>query len=157
MTPDKETLIKQATEWAQKYLDPNFEFRKYQLESIVLIITRVLDEVKTQVMNAPTGSGKSLTAIISAGVLYEYYKKTSYILCSDLSLFAQYEADLKRYNLPWGHLKGKDNYVCQRNGNIVSCGECALNMVSTRTLQDAESAEKAGYSGADHIQCTFTA
>lgn len=152
MAPDKETLIKQATEWAQKYLDSNFEFRKYQLESIVLIITRVLDEVKTQVMNAPTGSGKSLTAIISAGVLFEYYKKTSYILCSDLSLFAQYEADLKRYNLPWGHLKGKDNYVCQRNGNIVSCGECALNMVSTRTLQDAESAEKAGYSCAKECE-----
>ena len=145
MEISKELLSTQATEWARKNLDPNFEFRKYQLEAIVMIVSRVLENVKTQVMNAPTGSGKSLTAIISAGVLFEYYKKTSYILCSDLSLFAQYENDLARYNLPWGHLKGKDNYVCQRNGNIVSCGECALNMVSTKTLADAESVDKAGY------------
>ena len=145
MEISKELLSNQATEWARKNLDPNFEFRKYQLEAIVMIVSRVLENVKTQVMNAPTGSGKSLTAIISAGVLFEYYKKTSYILCSDLSLFAQYENDLARYNLPWGHLKGKDNYICQRNGNIVSCGECALNMVSTKTLADAESADKAGY------------
>lgn len=145
MEISKEQISSQATEWAKKNLDPNFTFRKYQLESITIIIERVLNNVKTQVMNAPTGSGKSLTAIIAAGVLFDYYKKTSYILCSDLSLFAQYENDLKRYNLPWGHLKGKDNYVCQRNGNIVSCGECALNMVSTKTLADNESAEKAGY------------
>ena len=123
MEISKELLSNQATEWARKYLDPNFEFRKYQLEAIVMIVSRVLENVKTQVMNAPTGSGKSLTAIISAGVLFEYYKKTSYILCSDLSLFAQYENDLARYNLPWGHLKVKDNYICQRNGNIVSCCE----------------------------------
>ena len=122
---DRNTIMQQATDWAKKHLDPNFEFRKYQIESIVMIIERVLDNVKTQVMNAPTGSGKSLTAIISAGTLWEYYKKTTYILVSDLSLFEQYENDLKRYNLNWGHLKGKDNYVCQRNGNIVSCGECA--------------------------------
>lgn len=149
---DRNTLIQQATDWAKKHLDPNFEFRKYQIESIVMIIERVLDNVKTQVMNAPTGSGKSLTAIISAGTLWEYYKKTTYILVSDLSLFEQYENDLKRYNLNWGHLKGKDNYVCQRNGNIVSCGECALNMVSTKTLEDPEKAEKSGYSCAKECE-----
>lgn len=142
---DKELIKKQATAWAQKYLDPAFAFRKYQLESICCIISNVIDNVKTQVMNAPTGSGKSLTAIISAGVLWEYYKKKSYILVSDLSLFEQYEKDLARYHLPWGHLKGKDNYICSRNGNVVSCGDCAINLVSARSLADPESAEKAGY------------
>lgn len=143
---DKIEEIKQQCEsWAKTYLDPNFEFRKYQQEAIVNIIINVLDGTKTQVMNAPTGSGKSLTAIIAAGVLWECYEKKSYILVSDLSLFEQYEHDLARYKLPWGHLKGKDNYVCQRNGNIVSCGECALNMVGASALADKDKARMMGY------------
>lgn len=142
---NREEIITQCETWAKSHLDENFTFRKYQLESIVCIIERVLDKVKTQVMNAPTGAGKSLTAIIAAGVLWEYYKKKSYILVSDLSLFEQYENDLLRYNLPWGHLKGKDNYVCAENGNIVSCGRCALNLVGTQQLSDVEIAARIGY------------
>lgn len=142
---DNAIISQQATEWAKKHLNKDFVFRKYQLEAIASIVMRVLEKVKTQVMNAPTGSGKSLTAIIAAGVLWEYYEKKSYILVSDLSLFEQYEQDLKRYKLPWGHLKGKDNYICQRNGNIVSCGECALNMVSATALADKEKAAQLGY------------
>lgn len=142
---EQEKLIEQCEEWAKKNLAEDFEFRKYQLESIVAILMNVLGGTKTQAMNAPTGSGKSLTAIIAAGVLWEYYKKKSYILVSDLSLFEQYENDIAFYNLPWGHLKGKDNYVCSRNSNIVSCGECALNMVSINTLGDEAEACKRGY------------
>lgn len=149
---NKEEIIEQCEKWAKEKLDPNFEFRKYQLESIVCIVDRVLGNVKTQVMNAPTGSGKSLTAIIAAGVLWEYYKKKTYILVSDLSLFEQYENDLAKYKLPWGHLKGKDNYVCARNGNIVSCGECALNMVGTTALSDEAEANRRGYSCAKNCE-----
>jgi len=149
---NKEEIIEQCETWAKANLDPDFEFRKYQLESIVCIIERVIGKVKTQVMNAPTGSGKSLTAIIAAGVLWEYYKKRTYILVSDLSLFDQYEQDLARYNLPWGHLKGKDNYVCARNGNIVSCGECALNMVGTTVLSDEAQAAQRGYDCAKNCE-----
>ena len=47
MEIDKELLSTQATEWARKYLDLNFEFRKYQLEAIVMIVSRVLENVKT--------------------------------------------------------------------------------------------------------------
>lgn len=140
-----ETLIDQCTAWAKKNLSPDFEFRKYQLESCVSIVNNVLDNVKTQVMNAPTGSGKSLTSMIAAGVLYEYYQKKSYILISDVSLFDQYVADLQKYNLDWGYIKGKDNYTCAKNSNIVSCGECALQQVSFKELSDPMLAKKRGF------------
>lgn len=140
-----EEIKQQCQDWANTFLDPNFEFRKYQLEAIVHIVMNVLNKTKIQAMNAPTGAGKSLTAIIAAGVLWECYEKKTYILVSDLSLFTQYEMDLERYKLPWGHIKGKDNYVCQRNGNIVSCGECALNMVSAAALADKHEAAQKGY------------
>ena len=56
---DTETLIQQITDWAHLHLDANFEFRHYQLEAIVAIVQNVLNDVKAQAMNAPTGSGKS--------------------------------------------------------------------------------------------------
>lgn len=149
---DTETLIQQITDWAHLHLDANFEFRHYQLEAIVAIVQNVLNDVKAQAMNAPTGSGKSLTAIIAAGVLYEYYEKTSYILVSDLSLFNQYEQDLLKYKLEWGHLKGKDNYICEENGNLVSCGECSLNMISASKLSNPIIAASLGYSCASECE-----
>lgn len=51
---DNAIISQQATEWAKKHLCKDFVFRKYQLEAIVSIIMRVLEKVKTQVMNAPT-------------------------------------------------------------------------------------------------------
>lgn len=145
-------IKQQATEWAKTFLSPDFEFRKYQLDAIAHVVQNTLNKTKTLAMNAPTGSGKSLTAIIAAGVLWECYGKKSYILVSDLSLFEQYERDLERYELPWGHLKGKDNYVCQRNGNIVSCGECSLNMVGTTVLADTDKASMMGYGCAKNCE-----
>ena len=99
-----DVLREQAETWAKKNIDPDFRFRKYQLEAICNILENALYDTKIQVMEAPTGSGKSYIGIIVAGVLWDYYKRRSYILASDLSLYKQYEDAIKKYQLPWGML-----------------------------------------------------
>ena len=114
----------------------DFNFRSYQLEAITVIIYKnISDKINYQIMNAPTGSGKSIIALISAEVLWRFYHKTSYILVSDLSLFEQYVNDIEKYNIKdIGYLKGKDNYTCKRNFNKVNCSLCSINNVSISQL-----------------------
>lgn len=146
-------IEKQCNEWATENLGADFKFRKHQLESCIIIITNVLNNCKTQVMNAPTGSGKSITAMICAGVLNKYYDKKSYILVSDLSLYEQYVADFVRYGLKWGHLKGKDNYTCACTGSSVNTGMCSVNMIPMSKLCNDEEAKSIGYRCVSH--CKF--
>lgn len=138
-------IIDQVKQWTYNNIDPDFKFRKYQLEAIVNIIKNVLWAKKIQVMEAPTGSGKSFIGIISAGVLWEFYKKKSYLLASDLSLYRQYEEAIKKYNLPWGTLKGQDNYICSRNGHMISMAHCKIAMVPTPVLGNYMKASNMGY------------
>lgn len=141
----EENIINQVKEWTYTYISPDFKFRKYQLEAIVMVIKNVLFNSKIQVMEAPTGSGKSFIGIISAGVLWEYYKKKSYILASDLSLYRQYEDAIKKYKLPWGMLKGQDNYICGRNGHIISSSHCKIAMAPVSDLATPSKCAKIGY------------
>lgn len=142
-------LSDQANCWAKKYLGESFIFRKYQLETIVLILKNALYNTKIQVMEAPTGSGKSYIGIIVAGVLWEYYHKKSYILASDLSLYKQYEDTIKRFNLPWGTLKGQDNYLCHMNGHKISMGRCKINQISLSRIANPNERAKIGYACGD--------
>ena len=150
-------IVSLCEEWAASYLGENFKFRPNQLESCTYIIQNVLSGCKTQVMNAPTGSGKSITAMICAGVLHKYFDKTSYILVSDLSLFDQYVADFRQYGLDkeWGYLKGKDTYTCDLSNTCISCGMCQLNQVNANTLGkcDEQAARSLGYPCA--IKCKY--
>lgn len=134
-----------AEKWARDHLSEDFQFREYQLETIGQILENKLNKTKTQVIEAPTGFGKSITAFIVAGVLWEEFHERSYILVSDLSLFEQYEKDLDRFKLPWGHLKGKDNYQCIKNGNSFSGGECQMSGIGFNALKDNQSADVAGF------------
>ena len=69
-----ESLVK---EWVCSKIDDKFEFREYQLECIVRVIKNILDHnYQNYIIEAPTGSGKSLINIISAGVLAEYFDLT---------------------------------------------------------------------------------
>lgn len=135
-----------AEQWAKNHLGKNFQFREYQLNTIIQIIKYKLTGVKTQVMEAPCGSGKSTIAFIVCGVLWEYFGLKSYILVSDLSLFDQYEQDLKKYNLNWGRLKGKDNYICARNGQVFTNGECQIKGIGMPTLSDPQASKSKGFS-----------
>lgn len=128
----------EAKEWADKYLGGDFKFRDCQIDCIVNIINNVLKKTKTHVCEAPTGTGKSLIAFIAAGVLAKYHDVASYILCSDTALFKQYENDIKKYNLDFGCVCGKDNYFCQKNGLSFSNGSCQHSQVSIKKLVEGD-------------------
>ena len=135
-----QNIQKNIEEWVATNFNSNFTFRKYQLESIVYIIKSILlDNRQTQLIEAPTGSGKSLICVIAAGVLSTYYKKTCYILCSDLFLWRQYTNVIDNYKLKdFGYLKGLSNYKCKINKQEVKNGKCKLDKIPYSSLKNPE-------------------
>lgn len=134
--------------WVTDNLGIDFKFRKYQLESIMFIIKSIInDNRETSIIEAPTGSGKSLISIICAGVLSKYYKKESYILCSDLFLWQQYADVINKYNLKtFGYLKGSlGNYTCFINKQDLQNGRCKLEKISYQQLKDKKWCERNFY------------
>lgn len=133
-------LGENITNWAKDYIGTDFEFRENQFDVIYDICSRVINnETPTQIIEAPTGSGKSLILIISAGVLFKYYGLKSYILCSDLSLFKQYDdyiANHDALNHEFGRIKGQSgsNYECSQNHRPVVSGQCRLAKVAWHKL-----------------------
>jgi Rad3-related DNA helicase len=103
-----------------------FKFRKGQRETIEAIVNAYIEDPNsTLVIDAPTGSGKSIIAMWSAWILKEMGKR-GYLITSDLSLQDQYESDINRLNLRWPSVKGVDNYTCNVNGLTFSLGECRM-------------------------------
>ncbi len=103
-----------------------------------IIKSIINDDRETSIIEAPTGSGKSLLCIISAGVLLKYYNKKSYILCSDLYLWQQYVDIIESKKLNnYGYLKGSiGNYTCFMNKQDLSCARCKLEKISYTQLKD---------------------
>lgn len=148
MVETKKQIEENCRSWANAHLKTrqgSFEFREHQLEHIVDAINYALTGKKTYVVEAPTGSGKSLIAMITCGVLSEYYGKRSYILVSDLGLLDQYASDFRKYGLPWGIIKGLDNYECVKSDVPFSLGECRLQSIPYSILMSQSSAMSAGY------------
>ena len=80
MIVNKTIIEKYVRKWTEEKIGEDFKFRVYQLEAIVDIIDNIINNQKQNiVIEAPTGSGKSLINIIAAGVLNEYFDLTSYI------------------------------------------------------------------------------
>jgi ATP-dependent DNA helicase DinG len=104
---------------------PDFEYRSGQREVVEDIIKSYnLDKNGVYLLDAPTGTGKSLIGILFASFMSSR-SKTGYILTSDISLHEQYTRDFNRYNLStWGQIKGVDNYNCTLNSEKFSIGEC---------------------------------
>jgi len=126
---DKEKIEKDLDEIVNLHFGESFRFRKYQKELIIDIVKTILEGTKkSYVIEAPTGSGKSIIALATARLLNKYDKK-GYILASDLSLQSQYEIDLERYQLHWGSVKGVDNYNCIVNNEKHSLGECVMKNI----------------------------
>lgn len=130
--------------WVLKYLGNDFVFRPNQKEIIIDIINNVLDNsYKVYTIEAPTGMGKSLINIISAGVLWNYFKIKSYILCSDLFLYNQYVEFVHKYKLNFGYLKGQSgNYRCDLNGEDLKNGECRISSIPWTKMCDDEIQDK---------------
>lgn len=135
-------------EWANENIGNDFKFREHQIEVINDIIESVISKkTQTKIIEAPTGSGKSLIAIIAAGVLERYFNKTSYILCSDLYLYSQYETFIKKHPpIKFGMLKGQTgNYECILNGNDVRNAECRIAKIPWSRLFDLGTPEAQKY------------
>ena len=119
-TDDRITFC--VEEWAYKRISPKFKFREHQKECIVRIIQNILNhKYQNYIIQAPTGSGKSLINMIAAGVLAEYFDVTSYILVSDLFLWEQYEKFLNKHKSTGiASIKGQTgNYTCKLNGEDI--------------------------------------
>lgn len=144
---DIESIKGFCIEWVQTYVSPDFQFRQYQLEYIVTILYNILNEnTKINCVEAPTGSGKSWIAFVIAGVAWEYYRKTSYILVSDLGLLQQYFDDVTKYKFSYfGKMKGLANYRCDSNGLPYANSECKLAKVGYNILMDEEKAKSHGF------------
>lgn len=120
----------------------DFKFRKHQREAVENICNTYLEDPNaTIIIDAPTGSGKSLIAMWSSYVLKEL-GNNGYLVTSDLTLQDQYEKDLKRLKLSWPSLKGVDNYECDINGLKFSLGDCKLKGM--------------GYEQAEKLKCFQT-
>ena len=116
---------------AKELFGKDFAFRPGQIDAIASIIDNAVSNTKHVVLEAPTGSGKSIVGLMAAYFLYKEHEMKSYILVSDLSLFDQYVADIDRlHSSDFGYIKGKENYVCNENGCKVSQAICSLQGVS---------------------------
>lgn len=123
----------------------DFSFRAQQKEVILDIVNAFFDSnCNVYLLDAPTGSGKSIIAMTVAGFLSEF-KMKGYILASDLMLQTQYEKDLRRYRLDWGSIKGVDNYTCIVNSEKFSMGECRLKNVSYEESEALSCFNDCGY------------
>lgn len=128
-------LHEKVQRWTLKKFGESFIFREGQLETIVDILeTFFKAEKNVYLLEAPTGSGKSIIAMIVAGFLNDYSLK-GYILASDLSLFDQYVKSFEPFS-SFGFIKGADNYTCSVNNEKFSLGDCRIRNVS---YEDASS------------------
>jgi|TARA_B100000767_G_C19778273_1_gene544114 Rad3-related DNA helicase len=132
---------------ASSIFGKGFEFRKNQRE----IITKICEAYKkdpdsTVVIDAPTGSGKSLIAMWSSHVMKEMGKR-GYLVTSDLTLQDQYESDFMRLKLNWPSIRGVDNYECSVNGLPFSLGDCKLKGMGYEAAK-----ELSCYSSCEYLQ-----
>lgn len=116
---------------------PGLKFRPQQEEAIIDIIDAYEEDPNgIYLLDAPTGSGKSVIAMLFADFL-TFKGNRGYILASDLSLHEQYVKDFRKMQLwNWGNIKGVDNYTCAVNGEKFSVGECKNKGT---TYEEAES------------------
>jgi len=129
------TIIdKYITEFEETYLPRGFNWRKGQKKAIEEIIQVYLERKhRVVILDAPVGSGKSLIAMATAFILNKV-GDTGYILASEISLQDQYENDIERFHLPWGSVKGVDNYLCKDNGDKHSLGTCKIRNKKPRKM-----------------------
>lgn len=123
----KEDLLRYIDEWSKEVYGPVFSYRPGQKEAVCDILYAWLHDADDIILDAPTGTGKSIIALSVAGVLNKYFHKEGYILISDLSLMEQYDRDLTKYFPSWALLKGQQNYTCSQNGLPFPSGVCQTN------------------------------
>lgn len=117
-------------------LGSDLSFRDGQADAIATIVESIVNGKKHTLLDAPTGTGKSLIAISSSLILSDIGKK-GYIIASDLGLQHQYENDFEKFGLDWGSVKGVDNYMCNKdleNEVVHSLGYCKARRIKPSTM-----------------------
>ena len=128
-----------------KVFGEDFSFRRGQREVIEQIVTAYQEDPEsTVVIDAPTGTGKSLIAMWSSYILKEMGKR-GYLVTSDLALQDQYEKDFKRLNLNWPSIKGVDNYECFVNSLPFSLGDCKMKGMGYEQAEKLSCYGQCGY------------
>lgn len=123
----------------------DFQFREGQREVIEAICNHYLEDPEgTIILDAPTGSGKSLIAMWSAHVLKELGKR-GYLVTSDLMLQDQYEEDFKRLKLNWPSIRGVDNYNCNVNDLPFSLADCKMKGIGYEAAEKLPCWNNCGY------------
>ena len=117
------------------FLPNDFEFREGQLEAIQKVIKAYNDGKEDVLIDAPTGSGKSIIALCLSYYFNKKLDSTGYILTSDLSLQDQYEDDIGNFRLNIPSVKGVDNYTCTENNEVISKGHCKLKGLNPKKLE----------------------
>lgn len=145
---DDQKIEQFCKDWVFNKISKNFKFREYQLECIVKVIQNILNhKYQNYIIEAPTGSGKSLINMIAAGVLAEYFNITSYILVSDLFLWEQYEKFIKKYpHTGIASIKGQTgNYTCKINKEDIRNADCRMSGLSWASLFSSVNCKNLGY------------
>jgi ATP-dependent DNA helicase DinG len=138
-----EEIINQALE--NNIFGQSFEFRKGQREVVEQIVKAYQEDPEsTVVIDAPTGTGKSLIAMWSSYILKELGKR-GYLVTSDLALQDQYEKDFKRLSLNWPSIRGVDNYECFVNSLPFSLGDCKMKGMSYEQAEQLSCYGHCGY------------
>lgn len=122
-----------------------FQFRAGQREVVEAICNHYLQTPDgTVILDAPTGSGKSLIAMWSAHILKELGKR-GYLVTSDLMLQDQYEEDFKHFKLGWPSIRGVDNYVCNVNDLPFSLADCKMKGIGYEQAEKLTCWNNCGY------------
>lgn len=123
----------------------DFKFREGQREVIEAICNHYIEDPQgTIILDAPTGSGKSLIAMWSAHILKELGKR-GYLVTSDLMLQDQYEEDFKRLKLNWPSIRGVDNYICNVNDLPFSLADCKMKGIGYEAAEKLPCWNNCGY------------
>ena len=129
----------------QNVFGEDFQFRDGQRDVIEAICNHYLEDANgTIILDAPTGSGKSLIAMWSAHILKEIGSR-GYLVTSDLMLQDQYEEDFKRLKLDWPSIRGVDNYVCNVNDLPFSLADCKMKGIGYEAAEKLPCWNNCGY------------
>ena len=148
MVVSRNVIERYIKEWTENNIGEDFKFRVHQLEAIIDIVDNIVNKYKQNiVIEAPTGSGKSLINIISAGVLNEYFDLTSYILVSDLFLWEQYDKFIiKHPKMKFASIKGQTgNYNCKLNNEDIRNADCRMCGLSWAAMMNPDTQKRFGY------------
>lgn len=125
-------------------------FNSYQRDIIIKAFKAYTDN-KHAILIAPTGSGKSIIALLYSHCISIYTESASAILASDTFLQKQYVDSHEKFtahlkSMQFAMLKGKSNYVCNQNMMPYTDGICAIRQISpAKAFENMPCADKCEY------------